>query len=179
MANRIVGNLVAIVLAVSLGISSMQAQLPQGTPRQIPSPVKPLLEFRDVGITLFETTGPPAIVNGAVELPIRVVVKNIGNLATGKFKVSLEYSRPADGGVYTGIPFSVLGLDPWFPVTDRLAAGNSISFEGTATFPPGLGGVRIRAVADSCYGDLGMPIYCRLQELNERDNTRMIWRVLP
>jgi hypothetical protein len=178
MIIRVVKNLIVIAMAATVNVFSMQAQPPRGNPRPLPSPVKPPLEFRDVGITIFETMGPPVFVNGSVQLPIRVVVRNIGNLATGKFKVSLEYTMVGDEGVYTGIPFAVPGLDAWFPVTDRLAAGSSIAFEGTATFPPGLGGVRIRAVADSCYGDLGMPVYCRVQELNERDNTRMIWRVL-
>lgn len=167
------------IMALSQGFLCIHAQQPRGNPRRNPSPVPPPLEYRNVVVTNLETTGAPEIVNGSVELPIKVVVKNIGNQGTGKFKVSIEYTRPADGGVYTGVPFAVPGLDAWFPVTNSLAAGASINFEGTATFPRRLRGVRIRVVADSCFGDLGMPGYCRVQELNERDNTRMIWRVLP
>lgn len=168
-----------LIMLLSQGSLFTDAQQPRGNPRRIPSPVPPPLEYRNLVVINLETTGAAAIVDGSVELPIKVVVKNIGNRGTGKFKVSIEYTRPADAGVYTGVPFAVPGLDAWFPVTNSLAAGTSINFEGTATFPRGLRGVRIRAVADSCFGDLGMPVFCRVQELNERDNTRMIWRVLP
>lgn len=166
-------------MILSQGFLCIRAQQPRGNPRRIPSPVPPPLEYRNLVVTNLEATGAPAIVNLSVELPIKVVVKNIGNAGTGKFKVSIEYTRPVDAGVYTGVPFAVPGLNAWFPVTNSLAAGASINFEGTATFPRSLRGVRIRAVADSCYGDLGLPASCRVQELNERDNTRMIWKVLP
>jgi hypothetical protein len=173
----IIGLMTIVVL--SQGFLAARAQQPRGNPTRNPSPVPPPLEYRNLVVTNLEATGAPTIVNGSVQLPLKVVVKNIGNLGTGKFKVSIEYTRPGDGGAYTGVPFAVPGLDAWFPVTNSLAPGAAINFEGTATLPRRLGGVKIRAVADSCFGDGGMPAYCRVQELNERDNSRVIRRVLP
>ncbi|MDJ0617346.1 MAG: CAP domain-containing protein [Calothrix sp. MO_192.B10] len=115
------------------------------------------------------TTGSPRIRGNQVEVPIRVIVQNIGNQTAGIFKVSTEYTSRR--GTYA-VPFTT-GDNIWYPYTERpLAPGRSIPFDGTVTFHPSVKGQRVslRAIADSCSGDEFMPPHCRVRESDENNN---------
>lgn len=121
--------------------------------------------------------------NNSAEVPIRVVIKNQGNAAAEKFKVSTEYTGgtidPARNFV---VAFTVPGHSSiWYPATSAsLAAGDEVAFRGKLIFNPSERGVTVslKATADSCSGDEFMPDYCRVEESNEGDNESVAISVL-
>ena len=169
----------SIALVLMLSIATV-AQRPRQTPREnLPGLIPPPLEYRDVLIASVRRTGQPRAVKGGIELPFRVVVRNLGTLSTGKFKVSVEYTTPEDDGEYAVVQFLVPdNAGTWFPITNRLAGGASITFDGTLKFPAGLQRAMLRVTADSCVQDLGLPASCRVEEPNEQNNTSIRWVVL-
>jgi hypothetical protein len=182
MNRMYVAMLILIVMAVALGPVCMQAQTQR--PRQGPD-VRPGINLRrpDLVITSFVATGPALIVNGAVELPVKVIVKNHGNGAAAAFKVAVEYTQAGGGGPFA-VAFNVAGeASNWYPSTDAaLAAGKTASFSGRLKFNPATRGERVslRAIADSCSGDEFMEDYCRVREINELNNkSAALWAALP
>jgi hypothetical protein len=132
-------------------------------------------------ITTLKTAGPASITypDGEIEVPIRVFVRNQGGSAAGVFKVSIEYTGPS--GKFL-IGFDVPGQsNPWYPYTSApLAAGNSVTFEGTVTFSSALQGetVSLVALADSCAGEEFAAENCRVTE-NDEDNNESAVLLLP
>ena len=171
-----------IIVAVALGGVSISAQ----TQRPRPGPdVRPGINIKqsDLVVTSLVRTGPPVIVNGAVQQPVRVAVKNQGNGPAAIFKVAVEYTE-ADGGGPFVLAFTVPGeASIWYPSTDAaLAAGKSASFSGVLKFHPAARRKRVslRAIADSCAGDEFMEDYCRVRERSEANNrSAALWVVLP
>ena len=166
-----------IVMAVALGPVCMKAQ----TQRPRPGPdVRPgnRVQRPDLVVTSFVATGQALIVHGAVELPVKVMVKNQGTAAAPVFKVAVEYSQPGGGGQFA-VAFDVAGeASHWYPSTDAvLAAGKSASFSGSLKFNPATRHTRVllRAIADSCSGDEFMEDYCRARESNELNNKSAAW----
>ncbi len=141
------------------------------------------IRMPDLVVTSFVPTGAAAIVNGAVELPVRVVIKNLGTGAAPVFMVGVEYTIPGAGGP-VAVAFDVGGeASNWRPSTDAtLSAGKSASFSGRLKFNPALHHKRVslRALADSCAGDEFMEDYCRVRETNELNNrSGALWALLP
>jgi hypothetical protein len=166
--------LVVILITAALGPLSIDAQQPRGNPRPNPPDlVPPPIKYRDLVVTEATRTARSKASKDAVNLPFRVRVRNLGNMATGKFKVSVEYTTPDDEGEYQVVQFTVPGNPgTWFPMTNGLGAGGSLVFSGTLKFPPGLNVAQLRVIADSCAEDWGLPNYCRVQEFNENNNSR-------
>ena len=137
----------------------------------LPKKTLRLPNLPDLVVTMFETTGRSTVVGGQGEVPVRVVVKNQGTAPAPIFKVKVEHADTA-GKLYW---FTVPGqTDTTSARTNApLAAGSSVTFAGKVAFgpvsPPE--SRNIRAVADSCAGDEFMPVYCRVQESNEHNNT--------
>jgi hypothetical protein len=154
----------ALLIAFTIFLLSGCATLPGPGPG--PSPSKP-----DLIVTKFETTGPATVnAQDSVEVPIRVVVKNQGPVASYIFKVAIEYTGPWGTNI---VPFTVPGQSdmsfPWVP----LSAGGEMMFEGKVTFHPSLHNVTLSlvAIADSCSGNENLPSYCRVDE-SAGDNNR-------
>lgn len=146
-------------------------EIPWRQPTRI-IPESPIAEAPDLVVVSLLTTGAATVnPDGNIEVPIRVVVRNQGNVAADTFKVSTEYTGP-DGTF--AVAFTVPGQDNvWYPYTSApLAAEDEVTFTGAVTFPPALQGqeVSLRALADSCAGDEFMPDYCRVQERDEGNN---------
>jgi hypothetical protein len=140
---------------------------PTDTPTLIPPPSPP-----DLVVNILQITGPETInVQGGIEVPIRVVVKNQGDTAAGIFKVAIEYTGPNGSFV---VAFTVNGQNSiWYPFTNgSLPAKAEVTFAGKVTFNSASQGqtVSLRARVDSCSGDEFMPGYCRVEEGNEGNN---------
>ena len=181
--NRInISMLIVIVIAVALGPVCVKAQTQRPRPGPDVRPANRVLR-PDLVVTSFVATGQAVIVHGAVELPVRVVVKNQGTATAPVFKVAVEYSQPGAGGPFA-VAFDVAGeASHWYPSTDAvLAAGKSASFSGTLKFNPATRHARVlfRAIADSCSGDEFMEEYCRVRESVEVNNkSAALWAALP
>lgn len=126
----------------------------------------------DLVVRSFEATGPPTVSgNNSVELPVRVVVANVGNADAGTSKVCTRYTGSQGNFV---VAFTVPGQSNiWYPFTaDPLAAGATETFSGILTFHPAVHGetVSITAKADCCDGDEFVPPYCRVDESDEGNN---------
>ncbi len=181
-----VAMLIVILMAMALGPVCMHAQTPRPRPRPDVRPdVRPgnRIQRPDLVVTSFVATGGAVIVHGAVELPVKVMVKNQGTAAAPVFKVAVEYSEHGAGGPFA-VAFDVAGeASNWYPSTDAvLAAGKSASFSGKLKFNPATRHVRVllRAIADSCSGDEFMEDYCRVRESNELNNkSAALWAALP
>jgi|GEM_PF-3489850 len=126
----------------------------------------------DLIVTSLQMTDS-AFVNarGNVEVPIKVVVENIGNTPANVFKIATEYTGPQ--GTFI-VAFTVPGQSRvFYPFTSAaLQPGSSVSFDGNVVFISSVRNVQItlRAVADSCSGDEFFPRYCRVEETNENNN---------
>lgn len=126
----------------------------------------------DLVVTRWETTGP-ATVDGSnhAVVPVRVVVRNQGTAAAGKFKVCTNY-QGTQGNF--AVAFTVPGqTDIWYPYTSSpLSGGDEVTFAGNLTFHPSVHNetVTVKATADCCSGDEFMPDYCRVQESDETNN---------
>lgn len=122
-------------------------------------------------VASLKLTGVSTPGDQGIEVPVVVVVSNIGRGTAAPFKVSLSFSTAL--GV-SGVAFRVPGQsNPFYPFTrGPLGPGDSASFEGVAVFDSSLSGqtVTLWAVADSCLGDELMPAYCRVDETSERNN---------
>ena len=135
-------------------------------------------------VAVIDTIGSPTVnAAGSVELPVRVVVSNIGTGGARTFKVSVSYSEVADPGGFV-VAFTVPGqTNNWYPMTSStLAAGASVTFDGILTFHPSVRGVSvdITALADSCSGDEFAPAFCRVEESDETNNeSNTITEALP
>jgi len=126
----------------------------------------------DLVVTTLEQTGDPTVNDDeAVEVPIRVIVKNQGTASAGIFKVATEYTGP--DGTFV-VAFTVPGQSSvWYPFTNTsLASGATVTFAGKVTFYYTVHNVTVslKAIADSCSGDEFMPDYCRVEESNETNN---------
>ncbi len=123
-------------------------------------PVEPR-RLPDLVVTEFVTTGKPVVVGVAVEVPVKVRVKNTGSVTAGPFTVctapfAWERVPPSPG------PVSVSSLPP----------GVTIEIVGKVTIPlsrTGHGaGVRLVAVADCCRAGQTPP--CSVAESREDNN---------
>jgi hypothetical protein len=180
---RIVVISITLLIALAAVSIGLHAQAPQRAPSQNPPIPRSGI---DVGIpdlvASLQTIGPPAVINGSVELPVRVVVKNQGFGRFGNFKVSVEYKRVGFDDAFV-VAFDIPGQDnDWYPmVREPLGHDQSVAFKGRLTFDPAVRGERIvlRAVADSCAGEAG-PAHCRIRESDERNNkSAPVWVALP
>jgi len=148
----------ALLIAFTILLLSGCATLPGPGPG--PSPGKP-----DLIVTKFETTGPATVnAQNSVEVPVRVVVKNQGGVASYIFRTAVEYTGPWGTNL---VPFAVAGQSdtsyPWTP----LSAGGEMEYKGKVTFHPSLHNVTLSLVAivDSCSGTP-----CRVDESNGSNN---------
>lgn len=144
------------------------------TPTLTPTPSPTPLNQPDLVVASLQAVGRATVnENDNVELPIRIVVRNMGDAPADIFKVSVDYTRP-DGRTFV-VAFTVPGQNSiWYPFTGApLPAGDEVIFAGVVTFPAAASGttVSLTAVADSCSGDEFMPDYCRVEESNENNNT--------
>jgi hypothetical protein len=135
-----------------------------------------LEQVADLVVTSLEATGPPEFFGDDVGdiaglVPVRVVVRNVGQVAAPVFKVHAEYTGSEASGL---MPFAVAGQESTFyPFTAApLEPGGEVTLEGGIGFPASAQGevIRVRVMADSCSGDeLALP-YCRVAEFEEFNN---------
>ncbi len=156
--------LVLAVLAIASGADRAIAQAPTPPPAPALKATRPPIQPRrspDLVVTDFATTGAPVVVGAAVEVPVKVMVKNVGTLAAGPFTVctapfAWERVPPSPG------PVSVSSLPP----------GVTIEIKGKVTIPisrAGHGaGLRLVAVADCCRPGQIAP--CSVVESREDNN---------
>lgn len=136
----------------------------------------------DLVVRSFQATGPPTVnASNSVELPVEVVVANVGNADAATSKVCTRYTGSQGNFV---VAFTVPGqANFWYPFTaDPLAAGTTETFSGILTFHPAVHGqtVSITARADCCDGDEFVPAYCRVNESDEGNNvSAAISQALP
>jgi hypothetical protein len=136
----------------------------------------PGLEKPDLIITTLETTGSGFVgTDGGVKVPIRVVVKNQGDVEADIFKVSTAYMGSHGGPFEVGfeVPGQTTVYYNWYPYTSSpLAPGSEVTFVGNVLFIPNVRNetVSLWAIADSCGGDEFMPDYCRVDESDESNN---------
>lgn len=162
------GNLLGASLALILLTSCMGADRDRGVVRQT-RPGQSIYAARgpDLVVRSFQTTGP-AVVNayGHVEVPVSVVIANVGRKDAGTSKVCTQYEAGDT------IAFSVPG-QPFFPFTaDPLAAGATETFSGILSFGDSHRGetISITAKADCCDQEPPTFAYCRVAETDEDNN---------
>lgn len=173
MKTHVTRTLIAIVLTIGASLAGIHAQIPQDSPRkgqEIPRP-HPRVGIPDL-VCRITGVGGVVTVNCAAELPITVVVTNQGLFDVGKFKVSVEYKRLGFNQVFIA-EFRVPGQqNETYPWVESLGQGRSVRVAGTLRFDPAANNERvsIRALADSCVNEVGMPGWCRAHESDERNN---------
>ena len=126
----------------------------------------------DLTVKSFEQSGPSTINSeNSIELPVKVVVENMGKGKAGIFKLSTTYTESS--GTYP-VQFYVPNMsDKWYPHTFApLYTKESIIFEGVLIFYPSMQGITIsvNAMADSCLDKDNTPEYCRIKESDENNN---------
>ena len=147
----------------------------------LPWPGPPLVPGTDLVILAIELTGAPEIgADGMVEVPLRVIARNLGDTEAEVFKLHVDYTGPA--GTFVA-PFSVPGeTSAFYPFArGALAPGTDMSFEGIVRLPGELAGetISLTAVADSCAGEEFMPAFCRVEENEEGNNEATLQQELP
>lgn len=137
----------------------------------------------DLVITTFQVTGVGGVdIDGNRRIPVRVVVENQGGTPADVFKVAVEST--ASNGTFLR-PFDVPGqTSMWYPYTSGpLAAGNEVVFIGEVVLTnwASLSGetITLTATADSCAADEFMPVYCRVDESDETNNTKSTTYLVP
>lgn len=117
---------------------------------------------------------PTRNAQGAVELPLRVTVRNAGAADADASKVSVQVSGlPTDPSTAFVVAFTVEGQQsPWYPVTGPIGENTNVDVDGKIVFHPsvGTGTVNLTATADSCSGEEFPEDFCRVQESNEDNN---------
>ncbi len=126
----------------------------------------------DLVITTLEQDGDVTYNDdGYVSVPVRVVIRNDGPANAGAFKLSIDYTD--DRGIPFGVPFTVEGEPSgYYPDLDGLRAGASVEVRGAVFSPFWEAGQEISLVVtvDSCAGEEFTPPYCRIDEIEERNN---------
>ena len=118
-----------------------------------------------------DSTGGSQATQDSVVMPVRVVVRNDGNVPAGIFKLAAYYTD-SDGRFPT--QFHVLGQpDQTYPFTSApLEPGGEITIDGLVLLA-GLGGgetVQVSIEVDSCVGDQFASGFCRVDEFDELNN---------
>lgn len=159
--------LVLSILAVGLGaagfgetVAPVDVSPPAGAAKATRAPVE-LRRLPDLVVTEFVTTGKPVTAGVAVEVPVKVMVKNIGSVTAGPFTVctapfAWERVPPSPGPVF------VSSLPPG--VTIEIAGKVSVPLSRTGHGP----GVRLVALADCCRAGQTPP--CSVAESREDNN---------
>lgn len=114
----------------------------------------------DLIVGRFVLQGTPDPTRDSVLVPVRVVVTNQGSVEAPPFKVAVSASDGSDS--------------IFLYARASLAPQASITFDATIRVRRPAQGERIvlRATADSCIGDKGLPDYCRVDEgQNEGNNS--------
>jgi hypothetical protein len=135
----------------------------------------------DLVVTNFIQTGTKSTnADGSINVPVKVVVKNVGLADAVVFKTGVDYTNAA-GQTYP-VAFNVAGQSSmWYPFTNSvLPAGREVSFEGILVFQALLNGstLSVKAIADSSSGDEFMPAYCRVNEVSETNNASAAIRIV-
>lgn len=127
----------------------------------------------DLVITTFEKTGDVTYNDqGYIAVPVRAIIQNAGPADAGPFKISVDYIDPATGRPF-GVPFTVEGeASGYYPNLDSLAADTSVTLSGMVANPFWTSGEEIALIVtvDSCAGDEFPPPYCRVDEIDEKNN---------
>lgn len=130
-------------------------------------------QFPDLMVRSLELTGPLDR-NGQGDFiqPVRVVIRNVGNVAADVFKVAAEYTNEAGGTFVT--PFQVPGQqDLFYAFTGApVQPGEEVTLEGVVVFASFLNGsdLLLRLESDSCSGDEFQEPFCRVDEFDEGNN---------
>ena len=122
----------------------------------------------------------------AVEIPLRIVIENTSTRETQEsFKIGAVASVSKGGDPFS-VPFTVLGgKDRHFFWCDKMGAEQNMVILGKTTIesPDGhsLNGrnISITVQVDSCDQDGSMPRHCRVQEIDENNNTLQLNLKLP
>ncbi|MGH7525483.1 MAG: hypothetical protein ACREMX_02140 [Gemmatimonadales bacterium] len=119
-----------------------------------------------------DSTGPHQFSQDTVVVPVRVVIRNDGNVAAAIFKVAAEYTDQTGNTFVT--PFRVsIQADQFYLFTEGpLEPAGELTLEGIVMFRGVSGGqrVQLRVEVDSCSGDELFPAFCRVDEFDEFNN---------
>lgn len=120
-----------------------------------------------------DSTGPHETSTDSVAVPVRVVLRNDGNVAAGLFKLAAEFTDSTTGATSVG-DFRVPGQDDQiYPFTRApLEPGGEITLDGVVVLFGASGGrqLKLRIEVDSCTGDELLPFFCRVEEFDETNN---------
>jgi hypothetical protein len=119
-----------------------------------------------------DSTGSHQATQDSVTVPVRVVIRNDGNVAAGTFKLAAKYTD--DNGVESVTAFRVPGqADQFYPfIGAPLEPGGDITIDGVVAFFGVSGGqvVQLRVEVDSCSEDQLPEPPCRVDEFDESNN---------
>lgn len=160
------------VILISPAIASGQVNIR----RPIPSPI-----YRPDLVPRITEIGSPTVVGEQIEIPLTVVVQNMGLGQAGFFAVSTRYESVSGStpGRSADVPFKVPGqANQFYPMTSSMiqangSSGDSVTFRGKVIFDRAFNGttVKLYVIADARVGDEFLPDFGRVRESNESNNT--------
>jgi len=160
------------VILISPAMASGQVNIR----RPIPSPI-----YRPDLVPRITEIGSPTVVGEQIEIPLTVVVQNMGLGQAGIFAVSTRYESVSGStlGRSADVPFKVPGqANQFYPMTSSMlqangSSGDSVTFRGKVIFDRAFSGttVKLYVIADAGVGDEFLPDFGRVRESNESNNT--------
>ena len=147
-------SVMGLVLAASLlsGPLALGADLPRPEmPSPGPLPLDPDPSRPDLIVKSFTRTGPPVIrPDNTVQVPVSVVIQNVGRGPAGPFKTGIYLPSQFISAL---LPFIVQGQpSTTCPTTGPLPVGAELRFPGKVVLPSRTRGTTIAlyAIADNC-----------------------------
>jgi hypothetical protein len=120
-----------------------------------------------------DSTGPHETSTDSVAVPVRVVIRNDGNVAAGLFQLAAEFTDTTTGVTSAG-EFRVPGqADQVHPFTlSPLEPGGEITLDGVVVLfgPPQGKTLQLSIEVDTCSGDQSLPFFCQVEEFDESNN---------
>lgn len=168
-----------VVFFVSLSVLLIGAAVVSGQvniKRPVPSPI-----YRPDLVPRITEIGSPTVVGEQIEIPLTVVVQNMGLGQAVTFAVSTRYETVSGStpGRSADVAFRVPGqANQFYPMTSSTlqpagSSGDSVTFRGKVIFDRAFSGttVKLYVIADSMVGDEFLPDYGRVRESNESNNS--------
>lgn len=133
-----------------------------------------LFRIPDLEITEATILSQNVQADGSTQVRLRVTVRNDGLGSAVRFKLAAEaQGLKANPRGYYAVPLHATGSAfSWYSFTDGLAAGQSRTLRLTAILSKNFNAnPTLRITADSCSGEEFAASYCRVAEMDERNNT--------
>ncbi len=139
-----VWRLLAVACFAGATVQALGAAPPRGSaPKRTATPAPLPAELPDLVVSEFVATGPAVVRPLTVDVPVKVVIKNVGTAAAGRFTVCAE-------------PFPLVRVPP-VPgpvIVAALASDASIEIQGKIAIPiaqaPRRASLKLFAKADCC-----------------------------